>query len=284
MDYVLDHHLNTIYSRYPEGRRKPVVGITANVRDTDTGVRLRYCQQVTAAGGVPVIIPPVDDTDTIIETLERIDALLLTGGGDHDPRWMGEEPSPLLGNVNAVRDLPELLITRLAFNRQMPILGICRGMQTMAIALGGHVAQDLSMADGYSHATHPVSHSQQESREVQTHTVSIAKDSTLYNIYACEQLHVNSFHHQSVDNTGSLFRAVAWADDGIVEAMESTEHKALLGVQWHPEWLGEEGRRLFGWLVDEATLHARAKAIHRRSVIVDSHCDTPMFFPHGADF
>ena len=283
MDFNLEHHLDRIYSRYPEGRRKPVVGITANHKDINTGVRDRYCQQVVAAGGVPMIIPPVADADVIIETLGRIDALLLTGGADHDPHWMGEEPSPLLGNVNEVRDLPELLITRLAFNRQMPILGICRGIQTMAVALGGHVAQDLSLAPDYQPAT-PIKHSQDEEREVKTHAVKIDTTSTLYNIYACEKLMVNSFHHQVVDNTGNLFRAVAWSDDGLIEAMESTEHKALLGVQWHPEWLEEEGRRLFDWLVEEGAVFAHAKDIHRRCLILDSHCDTPMFFPQGANF
>lgn len=284
VDYNLENHLKTIYSRYPEGRRKPVVGITANHKDINTGVRDRYCQQVVAAGGVPMIIPPVDDADVIIETLERIDALLLTGGADHDPHWMGEEPSPLLGNVNEVRDLPELLITRLAFNRQVPILGICRGIQTMAIALGGHVAQDISLVERSEDRGVSILHSQEEERDVKTHSVTIDKCSTLYSIYACEKLQVNSFHHQVVDSTGSLFRAVAWSDDGLIEAMESTEHKALLGVQWHPEWLEEEGLQLFRWLVDEAAVYAHAKEIHGKMLTIDSHCDTPMFFPQGADF
>lgn len=293
VDYNLENHLKKIYSRYPEGCRKPVVGITANHKDINTGVRDRYCQQVVAAGGVPMIIPPVDDTDVIIETLERIDALLLTGGADHDPHWMGEEPSPLLGNVNEVRDLPELLITRLAFNRQMPILGICRGIQTMAVALGGHVAQDISLVgiesreeaiENRDEVNRNILHSQEEERNVKTHSVSIDKCSTLYDIYACEELMVNSFHHQVVDRTGSLFRPVAWSADGLVEAMESTEHKAMLGVQWHPEWLEEEGCQLFRWLVDEAEIYAHSKALHSKVLTIDSHCDTPMFFPQGADF
>lgn len=279
----LNHHLENIYGRFPEGKRKPVVGLTSNHHDIDADIRERYYLQVVAAGGVPVIIPPVSDSDVIIETLERIDALILTGGADHNPLWMDEEPSPLLGNVNEVRDLPELLIARLAYNRQIPILGICRGIQTMAIALGGHVAQDLSLSPDLKPS--PVlKHSQDEERHIKTHSVSIDPSSTLYNIYAREELMVNSFHHQVVDRTGSLFRPVAWSEDGLVEAIESTEHKPMMGVQWHPEWLEEEGCELFRWLVGEAEIYHKAKTIHDTNIIVDSHCDTPMFFPQGADF
>lgn len=280
---MLNHHLNDIYSRFPEGKRKPVVGLTSNHHDIDADLRERYYLQVVAAGGVPVIIPPVSDADVIIETLERIDALILTGGADHDPKWMGEEPSPLLGNVNEVRDLPELLIARLAFNRQIPILGICRGIQTMAIAFGGHVAQDLSLSADLKPSP-VIKHSQDEARNIKTHSVRFAEGSTLSKIYAREDLMVNSFHHQIVDRTGDLFRPVAWSEDGLIEAIESTEHKPMLGVQWHPEWLEEEGCVLFRWLVEEAAIYQKAKEIHTNEIILDSHCDTPMFFPQGADF
>lgn len=284
MDYSLDNHLKEIYAHYPEGKRKPVIGITANHSDVDTTVRDRYEQQIVKAGGVPVIIPPVSDVDVIIETLERIDALLLTGGADHDPRWMGEEPSPLLGNVNEVRDLPELLITRLAYNRQLPMMGICRGMQTMAVALKGHVAQDISEV-----IKTDIAHSQKEEREVKTHNVKVVEDSIIANIYSSvltltPSLPVNSFHHQAVDDCGELFHAVAWAEDGVIEAMESSEHKPMMGVQWHPEWLGDDGQPLFRWLVEEASTFMKAKDMHKRCIILDSHCDTPMFFPQGADF
>lgn len=281
--FNLENHLDRIYSRFPEGKRKPVVGLTSNHHEIDADIREKYYQQVVAAGGVPIIIPPVADSDVIIETLERLDALILTGGADHDPKWMGEEPSPLLGNVNEVRDLPELLIARLAYNRQVPILGICRGIQTMAIAFGGHVAQDFSLAEGLKPEPKQ-KHSQEEERHVKTHSVSFAKGSTLSDIYASDKLMVNSFHHQVVDRTGDLFRATAWSEDGLIEAMESTELKPMMGVQWHPEWLEEEGCKIFEWLVDEARIYQKAKDIHKKEIILDSHCDTPMFFPQGADF
>ena len=137
-------HLKNIYDSFPQAKRQPVIGLTANFKDGCAMLMDQYYRQVVNAGGTPVLIPPVDSIDVIVNTLDHIDALILTGGADFNPLWAGEEPSPLLHSVNPERDLPELLITQLAYNRQIPILGICRGMQTMAMALGGKVAQDIA--------------------------------------------------------------------------------------------------------------------------------------------
>ena len=147
---------------------------------------------------------------------------------------MGEEPSPRLHNINQERDAAELMLVRLAFNRQIPMLGICRGIQTLAIALGGKVYQDIKQM---------VKHSQDADRSEPTHSVEIKKDSTLYHIYNSEKILVNSFHHQAVSEPGRHMRIIAKSTDGIIEAIESNEYKQILGVQWHPEWLGEEGGR-----------------------------------------
>lgn len=144
MKYDLQSELDSIYSLFPEGKCRPVIGITANFNDGDTTLNKPYYAQVVAAGGVPMLIPPVADRDVLISTLDRIDGLLLSGGADINPLWAGEEPSPNLHHINAERDLPELLLTQLAYNRQIPILGICRGIQTLAVALGGKVIQDIA--------------------------------------------------------------------------------------------------------------------------------------------
>ena len=272
----------TVYSTYPEAPRKPVIGITGNYGEQTCKLAEGYYKSVLRAGGVPVIIPPLADTDAIINTLEHLDGLILSGGADYDPHYAGEEPSAKLGDINSERDLPELLTTRLAYNRQLPMLGICRGIQTLAMALGGHVAQDLSEVRGQLAAPGTVCHSQQEERSVATHRVAIDKDSTLYNIYG-STLHVNSFHHQAVDDSGARFRIVARADDGIVEAMESTEHKSIMGVQWHPECLAD-GAPLFDWLIGEARQYRQAVDMHQRTLTLDTHCDTPMFFPQQVEF
>ncbi len=273
--FDLEAHLHEIYTAYPEGESHPVIGITANYTQGDATLRDRYYRQIEAAGGIPVIIPPIADRHVIAGTLDRIDALLLTGGGDFNPLWTGEEPVANLGSVNAERDLPELLITRLAFNRQIPMLGICRGIQTLAIALGGIVAQ---------HATMQIKHSQDADRTEPTHSVTITPGSMLSKIYPEERIYVNSFHHQAVTAGGPHLTITATAPAGVVEALESSDMKSIIGVQWHPEWLGTDGLPLFKWLTDRARLFAAAKDIHRHTLTIDSHCDTPMFFPQGVDF
>ena len=279
--------LDAIYARYPEAPCQPVIGITGNYTEQACKIAEGYYKSVVAAGGVPVIIPPVSDPDVILNTLCRLDGLILSGGGDHNPLWVGEQPSPKLGDVCGERDLPELLITQLAYNRQLPILGICRGIQTLAVALGGHVAQDIGDIQ-------EVKHSQSADRTTPTHTVTIEQDSTLYRLYqesslpsSLEEtggrLFVNSFHHQAVSDAGPKFRVVARATDGIIEAIESAEHKSILGVQWHPECLAD-GLPLFRWLVGEARSFREAQRLHDRTLTLDTHCDTPMFFSEGIRF
>ena len=265
------------YSQLHAAKNRPVIGITGNYNELTCKLAEGYYKQIVEAGGTPVIIPPVSDKASILSTLDRIDALLLSGGADYNPLYAGEEPCAKLGGINAERDLPELLIAQLAYNRQMPILGICRGIQTLAMALGGHVKQDISDIQA-------IKHSQDADRSQATHSVSIAIDSTLYNIYKEETLFVNSFHHQAVDEPGAHFRTVAKSADGMIEAIESTEFKSVIGVQWHPECLGEDGLPLFQWLVNEAAIYQNTQKTHDRILTLDTHCDTPMFFSQDIHF
>ena len=276
--FDLQSYLDDIYAHFPEADQKPVIGITGNYEDLTCKLGQGYYKSVVAAGGVPVIIPPVADKDVIINTLEHLDGLILSGGGDINPLWAGEEPSPKLHGVNQERDLPELLTAQLAYNRQIPMMGICRGIQTLAVALGGKVAQDIGDVA-------KVKHSQDADRSEPTHSISIIRDSILDSIYKSydRPLMVNSFHHQAVVETGDKFRVVAQSADGIIEAIESTEYKSILGVQWHPECL-EEGLPLFQWLVGEAASFRLAQRVHNRVLSLDTHCDTPMFFPLGIHF
>ena len=298
--YSLQQQLINHYDAFPFQKR-PVVGITANYGEQTAKLADGYYKQVMRAGGTPLIIPPSSNPEVLNATLCHIDALLLTGGADINPLFQDEQPQPQLGNINAERDLPELLITRLAYNRQLPILGICRGIQTMVMALGGKVAQHIgdlphvsSKEDG-----HPttVKHSQEADRHVPTHTVSLQPNSILYKIYKdssliCVEpdsplaglLPVNSFHHQAVTEPGPHFHVTATAPDGIIEAIESTEYKPMIGVQWHPECMGDDGLPLFKWLVSEAHLYRKVQQTHDCILTLDTHCDTPMFFPQGINF
>ena len=163
-------------------------------------------------------------------------------------------------------------------------MGICRGMQVINAVFGGSLYQDINVQ--YADKK-PMCHSQNEERSVTTQTASVVTDSLLYSIVSCNTLPINSIHHQAVKRIADGFRAVAFADDGICEAIESLYYP-ILGVQWHPEHLSEADaagehfdnphRKIFGWLVDEAKIFSRAKRIHRSSYVIDSHCDTPMFF------
>ena len=274
--FDLQSHLNDVYAHFPEAEKRPVIGITGNYDDLTCKLGRGYYQSVVEAGGVPVIIPPVADKHVIVNTLAHIDALILSGGADINPLWAGEDPSPKLHGINQERDLPELLIARLAYNRQIPMLGICRGIQTLATAFGGRVSQDISDV-----AT--VKHSQDADRSEPTHSVVVTPGSTLSAIYQTDKLLVNSFHHQAVAVPGDKFRVVAESADGIVEAMESTEYKSILGVQWHPECM-TDGLPLFQWLVGEAQSYHAAHRTHDRVLTLDTHCDTPMFFPQGIHF
>ena len=276
--FDLNSHFNQLYTSAPISHDRPVVGITTNYEGIDATVRSAYYRQILRAGGTPLLIPPVADISTILSTLDTVDAVLLTGGGDFNPLWNGDEPMPGLHNINRERDLPELLLTRFAYDRQMPLLGICRGIQTLAIALDGHVVQDMP------HTEQLLKHSQDADREEPTHSVSIFPQTMLHSIYNADRIYVNSFHHQAIDVPGSRLRTSAKAPDGTIEAIESSEHKAVLGVQWHPEWLGDDGLPLFRWLVDEARLQREARRFHQRNITIDSHCDTPMFFPQGIHF
>ena len=253
----------------------PLIGITTDSSLEDYSVRKKYCNQVLAAGAYPILLPPVSDIEKTKAFLENLDGIIFTGGGDHNPLLMNEEPVPELGNINPERDNFEIPLCQEAYKRNLPILGICRGIQTIAIALGGHVKQHISTS---------VKHSQNAPKDSVTHSVKIEKGSILSEIYNSENIFVNSFHHQAVDNPGSRFKAVAFSKDNIIEAIESTEYHSVIGVQWHSEQLNEEGLKLFQWLSEEARIYREAREIHNEIISLDSHCDTPMFFSQNVDF
>ena len=272
-----------LHSGFPLAKPRPVIGITANFRDGNAALAEAYYASIIEAGGTPLVIPPYANRDALVETLKHIDALLLTGGADIDPRYMGEEPDyALLHDVNPKRDEQEILLTRLADDRALPILGICRGIQTLAVAFGGKVHQDQYAGIGgelLAHDQEPID------RHVATHDVSFVHDCMLARLFGCESIAVNSFHHQSVSVAPAGFAVAAVSPDGVIEAMEAVDGRSIIGVQWHPESFIMNSDRcmmpLFEWLVEEAVLYRRTKEIHSRIVTLDSHCDTPMLFEQG---
>lgn len=264
---------------------RPIIGITGNYGTKGCELAQGYYESVLQAGGIPLVLPPYTDAEALCQTLDRVDGILLSGGGDINPLLLGEEPIPGLHGICPQRDEMELQLVREAYNHQIPMLGICRGIQTLVAALGGTIYQDLNTQ--YSEAP-LVKHDQDLDRAYASHTVKVEAGSTLASLFpeAVEKgLPVNSFHHQAVHTPGPLLRVSAKATDGVIEAVESNEFKSIIGVQWHPECFITRGERymmpLFNWLITEASSFAEAKRIHSRIITLDSHCDTPMFFSEG---
>lgn len=283
MQMMIDiDQLNTEALAAPANR--PVIGITGNFNEGQLKLLPGYFRSIEAAGGTPVVIPPRRKPDaSLISLIDRIDGLLLSGGADINPILMGEDPVPALHGINNERDAFELALTRLAYNRQVPMLGICRGIQVLAAALGGTVMQDIATAMPHSTL---IKHSQDADRGVATHFVTAEADSVVGRLLGT-RFAVNSFHHQAVGEPGPHFRVTARSADGVVEAIESTDMKSIIGVQWHPECFWPEGDScmmpLFEHFVANATQFATAKRVHKHVLTLDSHCDTPMFFDKGVE-
>jgi gamma-glutamyl-gamma-aminobutyrate hydrolase PuuD len=206
---------------------KPLIGLTAGATRASDGLeyaRLRttYIEAVERAGGAPVIVPPLADADTLGALLERLDGLLLPGGADIDPAEYGE---PLAGSrdINAGLDRLELDAARWAIERDLPILGICRGQQLINVALGGSLVQHID------------EHAPTGARDLLAHGLRVAPDSRLAEALGTVSTRVNSHHHQAIKALGRDLRAVAWAPDGTIEGVESEAHPWLLAVQFHPE-------------------------------------------------
>ena len=265
---------------FPNFEARPLIGITGNFGDKGCELAEGYYESIVAAGGVPVVLPPtMTQPEQAISLLERLDGILLSGGADLNPLYVGEEPVPGLGGINARRDRFEMFLIRLARDRQIPMLGICRGIQMLAAALGGKIIQDLSSAN----IAPLIKHSQQAERGVPTHTVQ-AKEGSLVRRLLGDEFAVNSFHHQAVADAGPSLTATAWAKDGVIEAVEN-ETGSIVGVQWHPECFlaarDESMMPLFRHLTAQAEAFRKAKAFHQSNLTLDSHCDTPMFFDKG---
>lgn len=279
---------------YGKGGR-PIVGLTANFGEYGSQIAEAYYESVRLSGGVPVVIPASEDVSDTEDLLQGLDAIVFTGGGDINPLLLGEEPALQLGGINRKRDVQELILMRRALDKQMPVLGICRGIQILCAATGGKLIQDI-----YSNkalAGPLLKHSQAADRDVPTHTVDLEEGTLLRRLFGRETLAVNSFHHQAVLEPGDGLRVSARSKDGVVEAVESTCGKSVLGVQWHPESFyhacGSDSyadnpdmpmKPIFDWLVKEAHEYKQARSIHKQILTLDTHCDTPMFFHLDIDF
>ncbi len=228
---------------------RPVIGVSAYAEQARWAawdlpasvVPQRYLDKVLASGGVPVILPAVEG---ISGALPRLDGLLLVGGGDLDPRRYGAVPHPRTDRVFATRDDAELTLTHEALRVGLPILGICRGLQLLNVALGGTLHQHVP--DVIGHEGHAVGEG-----EFARHDVHLRPDAKLARVTGRETLNIASLHHQAIDRLGTGLTATAWSDDGLIEAAELDTRPFVVGVQWHPE--ADEDLTLFTALTTAAT-------------------------------
>jgi len=212
--------------------RRPVVGVTlgAGGRPGRHAIREDYLRAVAQAGGVPLLLPSVR-ADDAGDLLQRVDGLLLSGGGDVDPALYGQKPRPRLGRVDRRRDDFEIALAREALERDVPILAICRGQQLLNVATGGTLLQDIpSELEGASE------HDAPGGRRRRSHVVELLPHTRLRAILGRDTVAVNSFHHQAVDRVGrGLVAAGRCPEDGVVEALEAADRRFVVAVQWHPE-------------------------------------------------
>ena len=233
----------------------PVIGITASVSDDRLSFQQKrmYCEAISANGGLPLILPPQEDASRVSQVLSLLNGLLLAGGDDIDPAYYGEETLPKCGLITPIRDTWELPLCREALRCHLPLLGICRGIQVLNVALGGSLYQDLPSQRPDS----PIRHQQLQPPEVATHMVRVDAQSQLAHIIGAETLQTNSHHHQAVKQLAPGLTATAWAQDGVIEGVEKQDEPFCVAAQWHPERLwnqpdGAPHRALFTALVDAA--------------------------------
>ncbi len=224
---------------------KPLIGVTATQEKGDAPsnyqIGRHYINGVARAGGIPIILPLIQNEEQIQELAFRLDGLLMSGGVDMDPMLFGEEPHPKMGRIDPERDFFEKTMLEKMLQQEKAVFGICRGCQIINLVMGGTIYQDLPAQKGGE----LVKHSQNAPRWYPTHSVKVKSGSDLIDVFADETIRVNSYHHQAIKDVAPGFTATAHAPDGVVEAIEYQKDQFILGVQWHPEQL---------WERDEATL------------------------------
>ncbi|WP_103104320.1 gamma-glutamyl-gamma-aminobutyrate hydrolase family protein [Brevibacillus reuszeri] len=212
---------------------RPIIGVTTFLSEQSkySTVSRNYIDSIYAAGGLPVNIPIISNESNYDDYIQMLDGLLFTGGNDIAPYYFGENPVRELNSMSSIRDEYEFSLFKAAYEKNMPIFGICRGIQLINVAMDGSLYQDI-----YSQCPGTLGHSPEHTASDEFyHAVQIKVDTQLYEIFGEERIFTNSFHHQSVKKLGNNLIATAYSEDGIVEAIESTEDRFLLGVQWHPE-------------------------------------------------
>lgn len=230
---------------------KPIIGITPNhsYEKQEYSIHADYAAAIEKAGGIPILLLPHQSLPAFL------DGIVLSGGGDIDPLLFGEEPLCQSGEIDPLRDAYEMRICKEALEQDLPMLGICRGMQVMNIVTGGKIYQDIGVQAGT-----PLKHIQQAPRSYGTHSILVEENSLLTDLWENKRTIVNSLHHQSCSDLGESFRAIAKSTDGLIEAIEHEGCAFAVGVQWHPEAMKtEEMGLLFAAFLRAAADHKQKR-------------------------
>lgn len=235
---------------------KPIIGITT-FEELEKGfhsVNNNYINSVFAAGGIPINIPIIHDEKDYDAYLDILDGIIFTGGLDISPLTYNENPSKEINLISSIRDTYEMGLFKKAYERKLPILGVCRGLQITNIVLGGNLYQDINTQVPGCLGHRPKGMSNEEFY----HSINIKKDTKLYNIFETEKIFVNSLHHQAIKELGKDLRISALSEDGIIEAIESTDDRFLIGLQFHPEALAKRHPEFLN-IFKELILAAKSK-------------------------
>ncbi len=216
---------------------KPVIGITSNFKTINDrlncAIDYDYISAVNKAGGIGLILPIITDEGILDDYSQILDGLVFSGGEDIETSYYGENPIEQIGTICLDRDICEMGLFKRAYEKNIPVLGICRGMQLINVALGGSLYQDIKTQIDVT-----LEHrSKKELVGQPHHSVKVMKDSMLYKMLGVREADVNSFHHQSLKDIGRGLKVTAITPKGIIEGIESEEKEFLIGVQWHPEKL-----------------------------------------------
>ena len=248
--------------------KKPVIGVSTSIMVDHEGefagyeriyVNRDYIRSIIEAGAVPLMLPLEDSEENLRESLDLVDAVIFSGGHDISPFRYQEEPHAKLEEICPERDQFDFMLYRLAKERSLPILGICRGYQLMNVAEGGSLYQDLSQKESES-----LKHSQGHGPSIPTHSVKIFPGTKLHQILGKEDIKVNSFHHQALKRVPDTAEVSGRAFDDVVEAIELKDYSFGIGVQFHPEMLQEKDedmKKLFRALVEAAKEYAKKKQL-----------------------
>ena len=223
---------------------RPFIGITTGTAVNKdfpnapimVGQQHTYVDAIIRAGGVPLFIPIVKDYEVLKGLYDKCSGLLFAGGNDIDPARYGEKPEPTLGELDKDRDQQEFQLWDWSQRDNKPVLGICRGMQVINVALGGSLYQDIptDLPDAGLHRV-TKEESRKDDYHVLHHLLEVEPSSKLASIIGTKSIHTNAYHHQAVKKLGNGIKAVAWTDDGVIEGLEHPSKQFVIGVQSHPE-------------------------------------------------